>query len=265
MSITTKTWGAALLVGLLSVVFLYSDILRSPSEHIFTSSGDGMKSYYSFLYHIKHDSTYAHFEGMNYPYGDLFQFADGNLPLANTLKFIGVLNPEQSALAIYNLSMIFSLAFGVLLLSLIFINLGINGWMNVLFSLAIMLMNPQLIRLTGHLNLSYSWVIPAYILFYLNYRTARHSVRNVVVLALMTFVLLWIHPYLAIIPSGLILIALGFDLLYALNRKKRRTILSLRCLQPYFLLFCIWAGLKQWTLLLDAVQDPLASLNIEQK
>jgi hypothetical protein len=229
VSITTKTWGAALLVGLLAVVFLYSDILRAPSEHIFTSSGDGMKSYYSFLYHIKHDSTYAHFEGMNYPYGDLFQFTDGNLPLANTLKFLGNSEPERSALAIYNLSVIFSLALGVLLLSLIFIKLGITGWVNVLFSLAIMLMNPQLIRLTGHLTLAYSWVIPAYILFYLNYRTARHSVRNGLLLVLMTFILLWVHPYLAIIPSGLILIALGFDMLYALKRKeaKEKTIIAM--------------------------------------
>ena len=235
MKSTLRTWGSSLLSGLLVVFILYSAILKAPSEHLFTPSGDGLKSYYTFLYHIKHDASYADFSGMNYPYGDLFQFTDGNLPLANTLKFLGIPSPERNAIAIYNLSLIFSLPIGMLLLSLVFLNLGIEGWKNVLFSFVIMFMNPQLMRMASHLTLAYSWVIPAYILFYKRFRETNHFLRYSILFSLLGFVLLWVHPYLAVIPTGMILIALGTEYLFSLWKGKEKSRIGMAflvCLAP---------------------------------
>ena len=61
--------------------------------------GDGIKNYYTYLYHAKFDSSFHEFSGMNYPYFEhvvytdahpLFSYLIGKLGLAN--YGIGILN-----------------------------------------------------------------------------------------------------------------------------------------------------------------------------
>jgi hypothetical protein len=66
-------------VLLLTIGLTYIDFFQKPGL-LFSAAGDGMKNYFTFLYHVKHDSTYWKFEGMNYPFGENIVFTD-NQPI----------------------------------------------------------------------------------------------------------------------------------------------------------------------------------------
>ena len=81
-----KNWKGLILTVTISLAFLltfYGNILSSPNSVLFTADGDGIKNYYTYAYHIKNDSSFNHFEGMNYPYGELVVYTDGHYALAN--------------------------------------------------------------------------------------------------------------------------------------------------------------------------------------
>ena len=47
---------------------------------MFGGGGDGFKNYMTTNWHLAHDSSYVHYGGMNYPYGEHVLFTD-NQPL----------------------------------------------------------------------------------------------------------------------------------------------------------------------------------------
>jgi hypothetical protein len=58
------------------LLFFYHKVIFAPDEYIFSSNGDGLKNYFTYYYHIVHDSSYLNFSGMNYPYGEHFLYTD---------------------------------------------------------------------------------------------------------------------------------------------------------------------------------------------
>ncbi len=61
-----------IIVGVVFTAALYGKILANSNDYMFTESGDGIKNYFTYAYHITHDSSYINFSGMNYPYGEHF-------------------------------------------------------------------------------------------------------------------------------------------------------------------------------------------------
>ncbi len=138
-----------------------------PSTSYFGIHGDGFKNYATILYHVKHDSTYMHYDGMNYPYGEHVLFTDCQPIIANTIRFISrnIVDISDATVAIVNLSMLFSFLLCSVFLYLIFTKLNLPIWYSVVISIGVLFLSPQISRIGGHYALAHAFVIP--VLLYL--------------------------------------------------------------------------------------------------
>ncbi|MCE2744019.1 MAG: hypothetical protein LW701_10705, partial [Fluviicola sp.] len=46
----------------LLLCFFYGDTFLHPNEHLFSSSGDGLKNYYTYSYYISKNTSWINFE-----------------------------------------------------------------------------------------------------------------------------------------------------------------------------------------------------------
>jgi len=182
------------------VFSFYGEVLTSPNDYLFSKKGDGIKNYFTYAYHIKHDSSYTELEGMNFPYGENYLYTDCHPILANTFKSLSTVSPffETHSVGLLNLILILSILFTFPVLYLVFVELKFNRWLSVVFSFCIALLAPQLFRLTGHFALSYSIAIP---LSWLLILKCRENSKWYLYLLLFANNLFWmfIHAYLGII------------------------------------------------------------------
>ncbi len=211
-------------IGIVVVFFFYGKIILAPNDHMFCNSGDGIKNYFTYAYHIKHDSAYTNFEGMNYPYGENYLFTDCQPILANTFKFLSSKVPffKTHSIGLLNLLMILSILFTFIIIYLLLVELKLNKWISIFFSISISLLAPQLFRLSGHLALSYSTAIPLSWLIIL--KCVQNPRRSFFVLLFINN-LFWmlIHAYLGIIISSYLLSIL---LVKILSDNKKKDFLS---------------------------------------
>ena len=108
MKTTKNQLPLLLLLGILLVMvgFFYRQPLLEPNQTFMGGGFDGLKNYYTPWYHAKYDSTYTHFQGMNYPYGDHVVFADAQPLLSNAIKLFGL---GDWTVAIVNYALILSI------------------------------------------------------------------------------------------------------------------------------------------------------------
>ena len=116
----------------ITVVFLLVFALCMPelffnlNNTLISATGDGIKNYYTVLYHIKYGSGFW-FKGFAYPYGELLNFTDGQPALAYPLSLLtkaGVPVANYS-LAILNGSMLLSVIVCAWFLYLIFLRINL--------------------------------------------------------------------------------------------------------------------------------------------
>lgn len=232
----------------LSIVFLFSfyfDVLIDPNGYIFAPNGDGIKNYFTYINHLKHDSGFTHFSGFNYPFGDLHILTDGHSLLSWTLKvfklvFTGI---ENYAIGILNTLMLMSFPITSIVLYKLLNSYGVKGILASLFATTIMMMAPQYTRMLGHISMSYSFFIP---LIWLLVREYNLSGEKKYTWSLFTFlfILYFTHPYMGVIGTFFILTYQGFELI--LDKKRRNLkfissifsqgILSLILFQVYIVL-----------------------------
>ncbi|KKL17297.1 hypothetical protein LCGC14_2486960, partial [marine sediment metagenome] len=193
-----KKLGAVLTVviaSLLIFVFFNRHILEA-NQVSFASGGDGLKSTFGTLYHIQYDSSYWHFQGMNYPYGESVFFTGNQTFLTNIIKFCKELGIDYSdkTVGILNIWLLFSFVICSLFLFLIFYELGLPVWYSILGSLIITFLTPQWDRLGGHYNLGYAYVFP--IAIYLMMRFYRKPAYGLSILfGLFIFIIAGKHVY----------------------------------------------------------------------
>lgn len=211
-----------LVLSLIALGFLFSfygKVLLSPNEYMFSQNGDGLKNYYSLTYHIKHSSSYTNFEGMNYPYGEHTLFVGCHPALSYFFKGISEFFPFTAnySVGILNLFLLGSIFMSFLVLYWLLVELGVNRWLAIVFSLGIFLMAPQSERIAGHLALSFSCAIPLSWLLLLR-QQRKPKLINLILLISNNLFWLFIHAYLGvIITSFLLLIVLAQ---FVLNRKE---------------------------------------------
>ncbi len=161
ISRTAGAFFTLVMTSLIIFLFFHRNIMEA--NHVsFASAGDGLKSTFGSLYHIQYDSTYWLFEGMNYPFGESVFFTGNQTFLTNFIKLLkdAGLDLSGHVLGILNLWMLFSFAFCALFLYLILAELGLPVWYSVAGSVVATFLSPQWIRMSGHYNLAYAWVIP---------------------------------------------------------------------------------------------------------
>ena len=151
-----------LIISTLFMMGFYGQILMQPNDYLFTQKGDGIKNYYTYAYHIQHDSSYIHFSGMNYPYGEHYLYTDCHPVIANSFQLVSKYIPSVSnySIGFLNMMMLLSIFFSFFVIYALLRGFNIQKWLSVIFSFSIVILSPQIFRLGGHLALSYSIAIP---------------------------------------------------------------------------------------------------------
>lgn len=216
-----KARKAELLTVVIAMVWmfvLYGPVVISPDRYMFSDQGDGVKNYFTFAYHVRHDSDWIKFEGMNYPYGEHVGYTDGH-PFFSLL-FGWVPWVQEHPVGFLNLLMLFSIPFTAWVLFKLLRENGVSEFVSVLGALAINWLNPQIFRLEGHLALSYAFVIPMALWLIIRWMKVP-TWKNAALYALYSIVIFFIHPYLGIITSMVACAAILYSFLRSKSRMHR--------------------------------------------
>lgn len=202
-----KLFGLILTIclSLLFVTIFFGKLLLHPNSTYFAGSGDGLKTYYGAIYHIKYDKSYMHFDGMNYPYGEVVTYTDNQPLITNAIRFISknVVDISNYTVGIFNLLMLSSIIIAALIIFLIFFeliepittkDLRFTTLYSSIASVAIAFMSPQIGRLTGHFSLSYIFIIPLFLLLFIKFHKY-NSLKWSIWIGLSIFMLAFIHMY----------------------------------------------------------------------
>ncbi|MCD4696167.1 MAG: hypothetical protein K8S16_07980 [Bacteroidales bacterium] len=207
----TSRYSIALLLTLagsvMFVSYFYGKILVSPNDYMFSASGDGMKNYYTYAYHIKHDSSLIEFCGMNYPYGEHFMYTDCHPVLTLILRGVSKVFPGivNYSIGIVNFLMIISFILTSFFLFLLFKELKVRPYLAAVGAFGIMILAPQVFRMTGHLSLSYSFFIPLTILLTLKSYKHFRSAGWIILQAVNIIFWFFIHAYLGMMAVFFVL------------------------------------------------------------
>ncbi|MFT6324903.1 MAG: hypothetical protein ACJAWO_002471, partial [Halieaceae bacterium] len=204
------TFGLAFLV----LFYFFHTIILSPNSYLFASGGDGIKNYYTYMFHAKHDVSFWEFTGMNYPYYENVIFTDGH-PLLSYL--IGSLGLENYGIGILNFLMLSSFPICAVFLFLILKNYKVETFWAVGAAIAISFLSPQIFRLTGHFSLSYVFAIPGMWWLLIKCNNASRPGLYAFISFSYIFAFFFTHPYLGIILS---LFCLAFWLFSFVSNKE---------------------------------------------
>jgi hypothetical protein len=216
-------------LAVIGIVFLYPEVAFGLNDVMFSIEGDGLKNYFNFMYHIRHDRSYLLFEGMNYPYGETLLMVDLHPALSTLLKFISnnVVDISGYSVGILNGLMMASIVLSSTFLYLILDSLSVPRSLSVAGALAISFFSSQMLLWEfGHYALSYSCFFP--ITWYLIIRSRRSDKNLLYSLIILLNCLLWFytHGYLGLIAVGF---NAGIIFLSLLTEKERwkRTLLEI--------------------------------------
>jgi hypothetical protein len=221
--------------GLLFMAFFYGKVLWSPNDFMFSHTGDGIKNYFTFAYHIAHNSNSTNFEGMNYPFGESYLYTDCHPVLATAFRSIANFFPfvETHAVGLLNGFLLLSVFLTFFCTHLLLLELKFHRWFSVLFSITIAVLSPQLFRIDGHLALSYGVAIPlSWWLLLKCLQSGRSRVQHiysVCILILNNLFWLFIHAYLGVIVLSFLMCTLLFHFIFT-RKEERRRWLSVRLL-----------------------------------
>lgn len=186
---------AFLLVCSLSIYLLYfHGILFHANSLLSSITGDALKNYYTFLYHIKNDAGLLHFEGMNFPYGEHVVYTDCQPLLAILLKNLPF--THGYLIGILHWLMFGSFVITPIFLRRIFSRLGVGFLPAFFLSLGIAILSPQFAKINGgHHGLAYGCMIPICTLALVRYMQDGEF-KQILSLTVINSLLFLLHPYL---------------------------------------------------------------------
>jgi len=182
--------------------YFYSPILFHPSSYLFGETGDAIKNYFCYEWHVQNDKSFINYTGTNYPFGEQHVFTDGNPLLSNLVKALPFL--KNYSIAIFNLSLLFSIIVTALLLFSILKEFKVSNWFSILSSIGIAILSPQTLRLTGHFTLSYSFFIPLVIYLLILFETREQKNKYTLLICFVLLCSFFIHPYLGMILTSMV-------------------------------------------------------------
>jgi hypothetical protein len=210
-----------ILLNFLILIIIFGDMLLRINKVGFASGGDGLKSYYAALWHIRTDEHAHWFTGLNYPYGEHIFYADARPPIVNTIRWFShhVYDISDFTIGILNSQLLLSIVLASVFLLLIFRKAGVHWAVALLGATAIAWLTPQLWRMPGHFSLSYGCHIPGVILFLMLYAEKPGYLRSLLVagwvmlIALTHFyffaiagillLLFWLHVFIRVPSSSM--------------------------------------------------------------
>jgi hypothetical protein len=180
-----RIYGIGFTLGL-TIIFLeifFGKIIRDPDHVFFSVSGDGIKAYYVALYHVRYDPGNFVSSGMNYPFGELYTYTDGQLPVVMAIRFISAhfSDIRGHTVAILNLLMLFSILAGAVFICLILMEAGVSWWYSALAAVGIAILSPQIGRLGGHFSLAWVCWIPLMIWLLMRFDRNRNLAFSLII------------------------------------------------------------------------------------
>lgn len=207
-----RPYASAALAGMLMLILLYGPILIQPNRWMFSQNGDGLKNYYTYAYHIRHDASFTHHDGMNYPYGEHYLYIDGHPLPANALKALSQILPisPEYSIACLHWMLLFSIPIAVVCFTAVLRHYRIRSWLAILFALGTIALSPQIFRIDGHFALSYSMALPLSWWLYLRCQ-AKPTLGRHMILLLNGWIWLFVHAYLGMIVLSWLLAVWAFQ------------------------------------------------------
>lgn len=162
-------------IMLVLLYFRFPDFFQSPNSKVVEPWGDGYKAYMAIVNHARYDSTYAHFEGMNYPYGDHAVPGATQPIVSNSIRFISrhFFDITGYTIGIVHWAMILGLLFCAVFCFLIFKRLGLPTVYSGFVAIGLAFLNPQMERMGSHYGLAHPEVIPVVFYFLLRFEQSR--------------------------------------------------------------------------------------------
>jgi hypothetical protein len=185
------------ILGTFFIIYLsIPELLLYPNDFLLVSEGDGLKSYYVFDYQLNHQTTFNHFTGLNYPYGDSYLYTDGFPALQAIMQYIPFLKSYH--VGIIHLTLIIGFILTSVFLFLILNFYTHSRWISIIGALCIFSLQPQFIRLFGHLSLAYSCVIPMGWYFLLRFIQDKNKLKWSFLLFFTNTLWFFTHGYLGL-------------------------------------------------------------------
>jgi len=208
------------LSGLVSLLFIcvfvinYGGQLHNWTHQLPGSGEDGAKNYYTIAYHVEHGTSFAHFAGMNAPYGEHVLYTDNQPLVSNSLRLLNKILPISEMLPwLLPWLIVLSYMLGAYFLAISLKSLGVSFWLSAAGAVGIMFLSPQWLRLSGHYSLAYGVVIPMCIWLLTQY--AKSDRKKWLIYLTAAIVLSgFIHPYFLVMSalgSGLIVMAIELN------------------------------------------------------
>lgn len=190
----------------------YDRAFKYPNGVLMADSPDAIKSFACYAGHVVNDSTYTHFENMNYPYGQIHAYTDGQTALANSVKLLNAIHPVfgKYAVAIYNLLVLLSFALCAVFIFLILRHFSLPVWLSMIGGICIMILSPQIHRLGGHPTLAYTVVFPMTWWFYIQFNSGNHKWLFSLLIGITNAVSFFIHPYFILLNALFLLCSWAF-------------------------------------------------------
>lgn len=234
-------WLPFVSVALGSFVFILLEFgteVLSPNGFLLNDSGDGIKNYFTFAWHVTHDPDTWNFEGFHYPFGEHIFYTDGHPLVAGLLQPFGGKDSWVSAHVIGILNALLFL--GVWLTFLVAFQLfrayGVRPWLAALFAVGAGALQPQLFRLEGHYALSYGLALPLSWLLWK--RSLAGGRRDLILLAGNHVLWMGMHAYLGVMAAFFVA---GMALLAGNVGYRRKVVTCVAALSPVLVyLFIGW-------------------------
>ncbi len=212
----------AFIVAALATSYVFRHILRFPGRLVHELGGDGMKNYFSYMYHSMYGRGWW-FDGMNYPYGEHIMFVDGQPILTLTLSWLRQLwhfTPETLNV-ILNLLMLSAFFLAILYVYKILAKMDVPYWWAMLFAPLIVTLSMQNFRIFGLYGLSYACVVPMIFYWFLHYHETGKW-KYMLYLFLLSGIVMFLHPYqFALIIIWSVLYITGYLLLIPSSWKQK--------------------------------------------
>lgn len=213
---------------MLICLFAFGDVMMSPDDYLFSTDGDGLQTYYQSIYHVKHDSTFMHQQGLNYPHGENIFFTGGQPLITNVVKVLQpVVDLSNHMVGITNWMMILGVLLCPIFLYLILKDIGMKPLVSVLFAVGITFLSQQWERFGGHYPLAWLYAVPGMFWMLMRYHASASWKWTVIILCYLTF-LVFAHIYYLVFFA---VIATGFWISYALLHRNRSKSIGMITLQ----------------------------------
>ncbi len=217
-------WVATILLVFGLLWLKHSVWLEHPNDYFLAMSPDGLKNYMTTTWHVARDTTFTHYGGMNYPFGEHTLFTDNQPIFSSFLQWWhrNVSKIDQQVVGWLNLFQIFSVLLGATFIYLLFRKLHLPVWYAGLLATGMVFLSPQYNRFDAHFGLSHTFVIPAMLYFLCLYEERQSKRYQSLLLGILVWMAAQLHFYYFGMAAIFLTLYIGYQALRIGNWKDAR-------------------------------------------